>query len=61
MHNYISAKQIAAAMGKAQDDKCEIVGQDSFALSTGYHLSTIICVCEVLWQAIHLHRPPAVA
>ena len=47
----ISAKPIAAAMGKSRDDKCEVVGQESFASPTGCRLSTVARVCEVLWQA----------
>ena len=47
----ISAKLIAAAMGKARDDKCEVVGQDQFASPTGCCLSTVAHVCKVLWQA----------
>ena len=46
----ISAKPIAAAMGKGRDDKCEVVGQDSFASPTGCRLSTVARVCAVLWQ-----------
>ena len=47
----ITTKMIAAVMGKGQNDKCEVVGQGSFALPTGCHLSTVACMCEVLWQA----------
>ena len=47
----ISAKPIAAAMGKGRDVKCEVVGQDSCASPTGCRLSTVARVCEVLWQA----------
>ena len=47
----ISANPVAAAMTKGQDDKCEVVGQDSFASPTGCRLSTVARVCEVLWQA----------
>ena len=47
----ISAKPITAAMGKGRDDKCEVVGQDSFASPTGCCLSTVTHVCKVLWQA----------
>ena len=47
----ISAEPIGAAMGKGRDDKCEVVGQDSFPSPTGRHLSTVTSVCEVLWQA----------
>ena len=47
----ISAKSIAAAMGKGPDDKCEMVGQESFASPTGCCLSTVARVCEGLWQA----------
>ena len=47
----ISAKPIAVAMGKGLDDKCEVVGQDSFASPTSCRLSTVARVCEVLWQA----------
>ena len=47
----ISAKLIDAAMGKGRDDKCEVVGQDSFALLISCCLSTVTRVCEVLWQA----------
>ena len=28
-----------------------VVGQDSFAPTTGCHMSTVARVCEVLWQA----------
>ena len=45
----ISAKPIAAAMGKSRDDKCEVVGQESFASPTGCRLSTVARVCEVVW------------
>ena len=47
----ISAKPIAAAMGKGRDGQCEVVGQESFASPTGYRLGTVVRVCEVLWQA----------
>ena len=47
----ILAKPIAAAMEKGRDDKCEVVGQDSLASPTGCRLSTVVRVCEVLWQA----------
>ena len=47
----ISAKPISSAMGKGRDDKCEVVGQDSFASPTGCRLSTVTRVWEVLWQA----------
>ena len=51
----ISAKPIAAAMGKGRDNQCEVVGQGSFASPTGLRLSTVAracrsCVCEVLRQ-----------
>ena len=29
----ISAEPIAAAIGEGRDDKCEVVGQDSFAIA----------------------------
>ena len=47
----ITIKLIAMAMGKGQDDKCEVVGQDSFASPTSCSLSVVFRVCEVLWQA----------
>ena len=47
----ISDQPNAAAMGKDPDDKCEVVGQDSFASPTGCCLSTVGRVCEALWQA----------
>ena len=47
----ITAKRIAAVMGKGWDDKREVLGQDSFASLTGCCLSTVTCVYEVLWQA----------
>ena len=47
----ISAKPIAAAMGKGRDDKGEVVGQDVFTSPTGCRLSTVARVCQVLWQA----------
>ena len=40
----ISAKPIAAAMGKGWDDKCEVVGQDSFASLTSCRSSNVACV-----------------
>ena len=46
----ITAKLVTAVMGKGWDDKCEVVGQGSFALPTGCRLSTVTHVCEVLWQ-----------
>ena len=47
----ITIKLIAMAMGKGQDDKCEVVGQDSFASPTSCHLSTVARVHRVVWQA----------
>ena len=47
----ISAKPIAAAIGKGRGNKFEVVGQDSFAFPTGCRLSTVARVCKVLWQA----------
>ena len=47
----ITTELIAVAMGKGRDDKCEVVGQDSFASPTGCRLSTVARVCEVVWQA----------
>ena len=47
----ISAKPIAAVMRKCREDKCEVIGQDSFASPTGCRLSTVARVCEVPWQA----------
>ena len=47
----ISAELIAAAMGKARNGQCEVVGQDLFASPTGCRLSTVARVCEVVWQA----------
>ena len=41
----ISAKPIAAAMGKGWDGQCEVVGQDSFASPTGCRWSTVARVC----------------
>ena len=47
----ITTEPIASAMGKGRDDKCEVVGQDSFASQTVCRLSTVAGVCEVPWQA----------
>ena len=47
----ISTEPITVVMRKDWDDKCEVVGQDSFASSTGCCIKTVACVCEVLWQA----------
>ena len=47
----ITTELIAAMMGKGRDDTREVVGQDLFASLTGCRLSTVVCVCEVLWQA----------
>ena len=47
----ISAKPIALAMGKGWYDKCEVMGQDLFALPTSCCMSAVARVCEVLWQA----------
>ena len=44
----ITTETIAAVMGKGQDDKCEVVGQDSFASPTGCRLSTVARVREVV-------------
>ena len=46
----ITTETIAAVMGKGQDDKCEVVGQDSFESPTGCYFNTVTCVWEVLWQ-----------
>ena len=41
----ISDQPNAAAMGKDPDDKCEVVGQDSFASPTGCRLAlSFVCV-----------------
>ena len=37
----ITTEPIAAAMGKGRDDKCEVVGQDSFPSPTGCRLSAV--------------------
>ena len=47
----ITTKPIIAAVGKGQDDKDEVVGQASFASSTGSLSSAVARVCEVLRQA----------
>ena len=44
----ISAELIAAAMGKARNGQCEVVGRDLFASPTGCRLSTVARVCEVV-------------
>ena len=44
----ISAKLIAAAMGKGRDDKCEVVGQDSFCIADGCRLSAITHVGSIV-------------
>ena len=44
----ISTEPITAVMRKDWDDKCEVVGQDSFAFSTRCCIKTVACVCEVL-------------
>ena len=41
----ITTEPIAAAKGKGQDGKCEVVGQDSFASLTGCCSSTAARVC----------------
>ena len=47
----ITTEMIAVAMRKDWDDKCETVGQDLFASTTGFHLSTVARVYKVPWQA----------
>ena len=47
----ISAKPIAAAMGKGRYEKCEFVGQHSFASLTSCRLNIVARMCEFLWQA----------
>ena len=47
----ITTKPIIAAVGKGRDVKCEVVGQASFASSTGCLSSTVARVCETRWQA----------
>ena len=44
-------KSNTVEMGKGLYNKCEVVGQDSFASPTGCCLSTVTSVNEVLWQA----------
>ena len=51
----ISAKPIAAAMRKGRDDKCEVVGQDSFASPTGCRLSTVPRSGELRTQKLKSH------
>ena len=53
----ITTETIAVAMGKGRDDKCEVVGQDSFASPAGCRLSTVTGVCEVVWQAAAILTP----
>ena len=40
-------------MGKSRDDKCEVVGEDSFASQTGCRLSTVARVCVQSTAAGH--------
>ena len=47
----ITTEPIIVAMRKGQDDKCEVVDQDSLALLPSCCLSTVASVHEVLWQA----------
>ena len=51
----ISAKPIAAAMRKGLGDKCEVVGQDSFASPTGCRLSTVPRSGELRTQKLKSH------
>ena len=51
----ITTKPIVAAMGKGRDDKCEVVGQDSFASPTGCRLSTVPRSGELRTQKLKSH------